>query len=127
MIVRLLSGDACGAAPLVTQLYFSCWPVYFPRGLKARPIPRKRNSENEDPRKVKRFCEQPPGSQAMLSAESTAGVAGAAEDWEAAEAPPGGTEVMGILNPGQARIKRRCRAKPLEGKVRKISRNWKKA
>lgn len=38
----------------------------------------------------------------MLSAEARAGVAEAAEDWAAAEATPGGTEVMGILDPAQA-------------------------
>ena len=95
-------------------LYFSPWLVYFPRGWEAG----KRNGENEDQREVERSRERTPGLQAMLSAAARAGVA---------EATPGGAEAMGVLSPGQARINRRWRAKPLEGKMRKISRSWKKA
>ncbi|XP_045052940.2 uncharacterized protein [Desmodus rotundus] len=95
-------------------LYFSAWLVYFPRGWKAG----QRNGENEDQREVERSRKQTPGLQSMLSAAARAGVA---------EATPGGAEAMGILSPRQARINRRWRAKPLEGKMRKISRSWKKA
>ncbi|XP_034871826.1 tigger transposable element-derived protein 1-like [Mirounga leonina] len=81
-------------------------------------MPGKRSGDNEDPQKVKRPRGRPPGPKARLSAAARAAVVEAAAAWAAAEATPGGAEAMGILLPGQTRIKRRRRVMPLEDKMK---------
>ncbi|XP_038524438.1 tigger transposable element-derived protein 1-like isoform X5 [Canis lupus familiaris] len=83
-----------------------------------RQMPGKRRGDDEDPRGPKRRRGRPPGPKAGLSAAARAAVVEAAAAWAAAEASPGGADAVGLLLPGQTRVKRRRRVMALEDKMK---------